>query len=74
MMHLNVRRVDIYHDSEHIYGFKFFDKNKSLVWNIGNLAWTMQVANVVLEENETIVGVAAKYLNKRNTRPVYTDF
>ncbi len=74
MMHLNVMRVDIYHDSEHIYGFKFFDKSKSLVWNIGNLAWTVQVANVVLEENETIVGVAAKYLNKRNTRPVYTDF
>jgi hypothetical protein len=74
MMHLNVRRVDIYYDSEHIYGFKFFDKNKSLVWNIGNLAWTLKVANVVLEENETIVGVAARYFNKRNTRPVYTDF
>jgi hypothetical protein len=30
MMHLNVRRVDIYHDFEHIYGFKFVDKTNHL--------------------------------------------
>ena len=53
--------VIIYHHISHyIYGFSFLDKNRSLLWKIGNTASWMSVKYVELAENEFIVGVTAK--------------
>ncbi len=64
--------MDILHNKEFIWGFKFFDKNKLLVWKIGDDAARLNVKTVVLREKEVIIGVVAKLWLGNQT--LYTDF
>ena len=43
-----IRSVDILHNNELIWGFKFFDKDKLLVWKIGDNAAGLNVKTVML--------------------------
>ncbi len=52
------KTVDVFHNNYKVIGFKFFDKYKNLVFEIG-MTSSWKVA-VVLAENEVIVGVVAK--------------
>jgi hypothetical protein len=57
-----IRSVTIYYYwNEYISGFRFFDKDGALLWEIGWIGLGKET--VVLEENEVIVGVVAKLLN-----------
>ncbi len=67
-----IRSVIInYHYLGHITGFKFFDKDGALLWEIGN-TYTLFKKTVQLEENEVIVGLVAKLHPSYQSR--YTDF
>ncbi len=67
-----IRRVTINHNADWINGFLFFDKDGSLLWEIGYTDSDDEVETVLLEENEVIVGVVAKLLPDRQS--CYTDF
>ncbi len=67
-----IKKVQIQHDASCIRGFKFFDKNQLLIFEIGEIKATNTVTEVVLEENEQIIGVAYKLYSTYQT--VYTDF
>ena len=43
-----IRSLDILHNNEFIWGFKFFDKDKLLVWKIGDDAARLNVKTVIL--------------------------
>ena len=61
--HLNIRSVHIYYYyGGGIGGFKFFNKDKSLLWDIGYTPSDsdLDVETVELEDNEVIIGVKAK--------------
>ena len=45
--HLRIKTVDIYHCG-HIAGFKFFDNQHSLLWDIGNTHSSLKVETVEL--------------------------
>ncbi len=51
--------MDVYYGFN-IFGFKFFDKCHTLIFEIGKLASGMGAETVVLEDDERIVGVVAK--------------
>ena len=58
-----IKSVDIYYyEYGNIQGFAFFDKEKSLIWNISDTGPYKQVQNVILAEKEVIIGVVAKLL------------
>ncbi len=65
-----IRSVTIHHD-HCIRGFKFFDKDRKLLWVIGVTGGWLKKETVVLEENEVIVGVVAKLYS--DFQSVYTD-
>ena len=44
-----IRSLDILHNNEFIWGFKFFDKDKLLVWKIGDDAARLNVKTVMLK-------------------------
>ncbi len=69
-----IRSVTIdYLSNTCIRGFSFFDKDGALLWKIGDTVVLMLYKEtVVLEENEVIVGVAAKLYPDRQS--LYTDF
>jgi hypothetical protein len=70
--HNKIRSVSI-HYLGCINGFSFFDKDKKLLWKIGNTTnRTNCVKTVVIEENEVIVGVVAKLYP--NLQSLYSDF
>ena len=58
--HKRIRCVVIHHNYGHIYGFSFIDKDKALLWKIGDTHQRLLLENVSLAENEVIVGVNAK--------------
>ncbi len=64
-------RSVIINNNEYIYGFSFFDKDRALLWSIGN-TYVSKKETVVLEENEVIVGVVAKLYPSYQS--LYTDF
>ena len=55
-----------------IFGLHFFDKDGALLWKMGPLCIFAEKETVLLEENEVIVGVAAKLSNY--SRSAYTNF
>ncbi len=70
--HKKIRSVNIhYHDPECIYGFSFYDKEGALLWKIWDTTYA-RVKTVLLEENEVIVGVVAKFFE--GWQSWYTDF
>ena len=71
--HNKIRSVTIYHDEKGINGFKFFDKDGALLWDVGYTTWSEKIKEtVVLGENEVIVGVSAKLFGDWQSK--YTDF
>jgi len=55
-----IKIVHVYYGS-FIVGFKFFDKDHSQIWDIGEVDQKeCKVDEVVLNEKERIVGVSAK--------------
>ena len=71
--HLNIRSVHIYYfNGDHIGGFKFYNKHKSLLWEIGDTTDSyLKVETVELEDNEVIIGVKAKLYDEWQSK--YTD-
>ncbi len=69
--HKRIRSVRIHHNS-YIGGFKFFDKEGALLWEIGKIDTGMKVKTVLLAENEVIVGVVAKLL--KGWQSLYSHF
>jgi hypothetical protein len=68
-----IRSINIhYYHGGHISGFSFFDKDGSLLWNIGRTDGWYKVETVRIAENEVIVGVVAKLCKGWQT--MYTDF
>ena len=60
---MRIKSVGIYYNEYgyDITGFKFFSKDKSLLWDIGHTtASSLKVETVELEDNEVIFGVVAK--------------
>ena len=55
-----IRSVDIHFFNGVIYGFRFFDKEKALVWQIGYIDSGWSVKTVVIAENDVVIGVVAK--------------
>ncbi len=56
-----IRSVDIYYNpASYIEGFRFFDKDHSLIFDIGFTNLGYRCKNVQLEDDEVIFGVAAK--------------
>ncbi len=59
--HKMIRLVRIHYYPSVITGFSFFDKDDSLIWEIGNTESEDCVFDtVMIDENEVIVGVVAK--------------
>ena len=68
-----IRSVDIYnYEGSFITGFQFFDKDRKLIWQIGDIASHHVVKTVLIAENEVIVGVVAKLLI--GSQSMYTDW
>jgi len=65
-----IRSVAIHRGWRYIEGFSFFDKDRTLLWEIGWGDYEKEL--VLLEENEVIVGVVAKLW--KNGKRGYTDF
>ena len=58
-IHSQIRKVEIYHNGRCILGFKFFDKKNTFLFEIGDTTNKL-MTEVVIEENEQIIGVKAK--------------
>ncbi len=67
-----IRSVTIHHENFCIAGFRFFDKDGALIWEIGYIEPWLKKETVVLAENEVIVGVVSKLAS--GFLSVYTDF
>ena len=53
------RSVDLF-GYKGLTGFKFYDRNHTLIWKIGDTAVYLDKETVLLNENEVIIGVTAK--------------
>ncbi len=58
--HNKIRAAEIRKYNGHIAGFRFFDKEGDLLWEMGNTCRYETSEIVLIAENEVIVGVAAK--------------
>ena len=68
-----IKSVDIiYTQGWCIMGFKFFGKDKVLLFEIGYRESSMKAKTVTLKENEAIIGFVCKNVEREPTR--YTDF
>lgn len=56
--HLRIKTVDVFFGGR-IYGFKFFDRNHDLIFEIG-FTRASDMETIVLDDMEVIVGVVAK--------------
>jgi hypothetical protein len=71
--HKLIRSVTIHHYSGCIIGFSFFDKERALLWKIGDTIKRWLKKDIVLiGENERIIGVVAKLFPGYQSR--YSDF
>jgi hypothetical protein len=69
--HKRIKSIDIiYSHNRMIYGFQFFDKDNTFIWQIGKTG--SNVETVVLSDNEVIVGIVAKLFP--GLQSAYTDF
>ena len=65
-----IKMVQIFHSS-YINGFRFFDSKLHKIFEVGNIN-TDSGSNIVLEDNEQIVGISAKTYSGHRT--LWTDF
>ena len=69
--HKKTRKVQIYINGNiNVCGFKFFDTNSVQLFEVG--AIKPEYKEVVIEENQQIIGIVARLLNNLNS--AYTDF
>ncbi len=62
--HNKIRSVRIHYYLDHIGGFKFLDKEGTLLWKIGlTNTWYLKEETVEIEEHEVIIGLACKLLS-----------
>ena len=69
------RKVEIYtHTSLYLNGFKFFDGNNTLLFEVG--VYHTLAATELIGADEQIIGVKAKLLTYNNVlyQAIYTDF
>ncbi len=64
-----IKVVQVFHSS-YIYGFRFLDSNFQTIFEVGCLNCVS--TNIVLEDNEQIVGISAKTYTTHRT--LWTDF
>jgi hypothetical protein len=68
-----IRSVKIHiHNTDYILGFSFFDKDRKLIWKIGNTDLYLNVKTVMLGENEVIDRIVAKLYS--GFKSAFTDF
>lgn len=69
-----IRFVTVFHWTDCINGFHFLDKDKKLLWKIGNtkVSKDMGTETIEIPENQLIVGVKAKLLP--GYQSAFTDF
>ncbi len=67
-----LKAVDIYYHSGYIAGFQFFDKDKALIFKIGEIRSYQSVKTLVLGDNEAIIGVVARLYP--GDQSCYTNF
>ena len=66
------RKVEIYtYNSSHLWGFKFFDGNNTLLFEVGDTGHTL-AATELIGADEQIIGVKAKLYH--TYQDIYTDF
>ncbi len=70
--HKMIRSVYIHYHHNYITGFKFYDKDKKLILEIGDTWEGLWVKKVLIAENEVIVGVVCKLYPGRQS--MYSDF
>ena len=72
MIHLQDRRIKVVQvfSSSYVRGFRFLDSKFQMIFEIGSVSNT--VTNIVLEDNEQIVGISAKLYSTYQAE--YTDF
>ena len=68
------RKVEVYWSKSYLQGFKFFDSNDTLIFEVGKYSGTM--TSVLIGADEQIIGVKAKVLtyNGKTYQDAYTDF
>ena len=65
------RKVEVYcYNTICLYGFKFFDGNNTLLFEVGNTGDTMTA--LLIGADEQIIGIKAKLLH--GYQALYTDF
>lgn len=67
-----IKSVAIYYGNGCIRAFEFFDAKGQVICQIGDIASDLNISTVVLEDNETIIGVDAKL--RQGHQSAYTDF
>ncbi len=67
-----IRSVSIYYSTDAITGFRFFDKEGALFWEIGYTKSYLEMETVIIAKNEVIVGVVAKLSPAYQS--AYSDF
>ena len=65
------KSVDLY-GYRGLTGFKFYDRNHTLIWKIGDTAEYLDKETVMLNENEVFIGVKAKL--EEGWQSSYTNF
>ena len=66
-----IKVVQVFSNS-YIYGFRFLDSKFQTIFEVGALSANSVSTNIVLEDNEQIVGISAK--NYTSHRTLWTDF
>jgi hypothetical protein len=64
-----IKMVQVFHSS-YIHGFRFLDSKLQTIFEVGILS--VVSTNIVLEDNEQIVGISAKTYS--SSRTLWTDF
>ena len=62
--------IQVYYNRDYIRGFRFLDTELKTITEIGT--WSGNTENVVLKDDEQILGISAK--QSRNFETCYTDF
>ena len=62
--------IQVYYNRDYIRGFRFLDTELKTITEIGT--WSGNTENVVLKDDEQILGISAK--QSRSFETCYTDF
>ena len=59
--YVQTRKVELYcHGAIHLWGFKFFNGDNTLLFKIGNTSSKLVKTTVLIKADEQIIGVKAK--------------